>query len=112
MARCRPLWRPSIRERGRALGGAASLGHQRIDDQTVAVLHQEVAHVAELGLLAVALAHQPRVGVGGRGMGRVAAPVGGLRKTRHRGRAQVGWLFTLTAAACNLVRLPKLLAAG
>jgi transposase len=38
--------------------------------------------------------------------------VGGLRKARHRGRARVGWLFTLTATACNLVRLPKLLAAG
>jgi transposase len=38
--------------------------------------------------------------------------VGGLRKTRHRGSARVGWLFTLTAAACNLVRLPRLLAAG
>ena len=38
--------------------------------------------------------------------------VGGLRQTRHRGSARVGWLFTLTAAACNLVRLPKLLAAG
>jgi hypothetical protein len=34
---------------------------------------------------------------------------GGLRKTRHRGTARVGWMFTLTAAACNLVRLPKLL---
>ena len=39
-------------------------------------------------------------------------PVGGLRKTRHRGTARVGWLFTLTATACNLVRLPKLLATG
>jgi len=38
--------------------------------------------------------------------------VGGLRQTRHRGTARVGWRFTLTAAACNLVRLPKLLAAG
>jgi transposase len=38
--------------------------------------------------------------------------VGGLRKTRHRGTARVGWQFTLTATACNLVRLPKLLAAG
>jgi transposase len=35
---------------------------------------------------------------------------GGLRKTRHRGQARVGWNFTLTAAAYNLVRLPKLLA--
>ncbi|MGH2819680.1 MAG: IS5 family transposase [Actinomycetota bacterium] len=38
--------------------------------------------------------------------------VGGLRKTRHRGTARVGWMFTLTAAACNLVRLPKLLRAA
>jgi IS5 family transposase len=36
---------------------------------------------------------------------------GGFRKTRHRGTARVGWLFTLTAAACNLIRLPKLLEA-
>jgi len=35
---------------------------------------------------------------------------GTSRKTRHRGTARVGWMFTLTAAACNLVRLPKLLA--
>jgi transposase len=36
---------------------------------------------------------------------------GGLRKTRHRGLGRVGWSFTLTAAAYNLIRLPKLLAA-
>ena len=35
----------------------------------------------------------------------------GLRKTRHRGVARVGWIFTLTATAYNLVRLPKLLGA-
>jgi transposase len=34
----------------------------------------------------------------------------GLRKTRHRGIRRVGWMFTLTAAAYNLIRLPKLLA--
>lgn len=38
--------------------------------------------------------------------------VGGLAQTRHRGLARVGWMFTLTAAAYNLVRLPKLLATG
>jgi hypothetical protein len=27
-----------------------------------------------------------------------------------RGTPRVGWMFTLTAAACNLIRLPKLLA--
>jgi len=35
-----------------------------------------------------------------------------LRKTRHRGRERVGWQFTLTAAAYNLIRLPKLLGAA
>ena len=33
-----------------------------------------------------------------------------MAKTRHRGLDRVGWMFTLTAAAHNLVRLPKLLA--
>ncbi len=38
--------------------------------------------------------------------------VGGLRKTRHRGRALVEWLFVLTATAYNLVRIPKILIAA
>jgi len=37
--------------------------------------------------------------------------VGGLRKTRHRGRGLVEWFFFLTAAAYNLIRIPKILAA-
>jgi transposase len=37
--------------------------------------------------------------------------VGGLRKTRHRGRGLVEWFFVLTAIAYNLIRIPKLLAA-
>lgn len=37
---------------------------------------------------------------------------GNLRKTRHRGQDRVGWTFMLTAAAYNLVRLPKLLGAA
>jgi len=36
--------------------------------------------------------------------------VAGMRKTRHRGTTRVGWMFTLAAAAYNLVRIPKLLA--
>jgi len=36
---------------------------------------------------------------------------GNLAKTRHRGLDRVGWAFTLTAAAYNLVRIPKLMAA-
>jgi transposase len=35
-----------------------------------------------------------------------------MRKTRHRGRERVGWQFTFTAAAYNLIRLPKLLGAA
>ena len=38
--------------------------------------------------------------------------VGGLRKTRHRGRGLVQWFFVLTAIAYNLIRIPKLLAAA
>jgi transposase len=37
--------------------------------------------------------------------------VGGLRKTRHRGRDLVEWFFVLTAAAYNLIRIPKITAA-
>ena len=33
--------------------------------------------------------------------------MGGLRKTRHRGTARVGWMFALTAAACNLIRFAQ-----
>jgi transposase len=35
--------------------------------------------------------------------------VGMLRKTRHRGVFRVGWVFTFTAAAYNLVRMRNLL---
>lgn len=36
-------------------------------------------------------------------------PIGGQRKTRYRGTPRVGWMFTLAAAAYDLIRLPKLL---
>src|SRR5438309_1337891 len=35
--------------------------------------------------------------------------IGGQRKTRYRGTPRVGWMFTLSAAAYDLIRLPKLL---
>jgi transposase len=38
--------------------------------------------------------------------------IGGQRKTRYRGTGRVGWMFTLSAAAYNLIRLPKLLDAA
>jgi transposase len=34
--------------------------------------------------------------------------VGGMRKLRHRGLELVGWMFTMTAAAYNLVRMRNL----
>ena len=37
--------------------------------------------------------------------------IGGQRKTRYRGTLLVGWMFTLSAAAYDLIRLPKLLGA-
>jgi transposase len=36
--------------------------------------------------------------------------IGGMRQTRHRGKDRVGWMFTFTAAAYNLVRIRKLMA--
>jgi len=38
--------------------------------------------------------------------------VAGLRQTKLRGRGRIDWLFRLTAAAHNLVRMVKLLPAG
>ena len=37
--------------------------------------------------------------------------VGGMRKLRHRGLHIVRWMFTFAAAAYNLGRAPKLMAA-
>jgi IS5 family transposase len=34
--------------------------------------------------------------------------IGGLRKTRHRGRRRVGWIFTFALAAYNLIRIRNL----
>ena len=34
--------------------------------------------------------------------------IGVMRKTRHRGTRRVGWMFTLTAAAYNLIRMRNL----
>ena len=38
--------------------------------------------------------------------------IGGQRKTRYRGTPRVGWMFTLSAATYDLIRLPKLLGAA
>jgi transposase len=36
--------------------------------------------------------------------------VGGMRRPKYRGREKVSWYFTFTAAAYNLIRLPRLMA--
>jgi len=38
--------------------------------------------------------------------------VGGMAQTKFSGLPRVGWMFTLKAAAYNLIRLPRLLATG
>ena len=38
--------------------------------------------------------------------------IGGQRKTHFRGTPRVDWMFTLAAAAYDLIRLPKLLGAA
>jgi hypothetical protein len=38
--------------------------------------------------------------------------VGGMAQTKFRSLARVGWMFTLKAAAYNLIRLPRPLATG
>ena len=42
-------------QRGLAFGGAGGVGEDRIDDEAVAVLHQDMAHVAQLRCLAARL---------------------------------------------------------
>ena len=39
-----------------------------------------------------------------------AKEIGGMAQTKFRGRARVDWRFTMTLAAYNLIRLPKLVA--
>lgn len=60
---------------------------------------------------------QPGYAVSGRMRKRIEEVFGwtkgtaGFRQTHYRGLARVGWMFTLTATAYNLVRLPKLVGA-
>jgi hypothetical protein len=42
----------------------------------------------------------------------IAVTIGGLRKLHHRGRKQVGWVFTFTYARYDLVRMRTLIRAG
>lgn len=59
------------RARG-AVFGLGRFGHQNVDAQAIAVLHEHMPAVAQFGRLAVAFPHEPRVWIGG-------ALVGGVR---------------------------------
>ncbi len=62
-------------EGGDPFGVAVGLGDAGVHDQPMAVLHQGMTHEAELGFHALALAIQPRLRIGGGGMGLVRAPL-------------------------------------
>ena len=38
--------------------------------------------------------------------------IAGMAQTKHRGLARVGWMFEFSAAAYNLIRMPKLMPTG
>src|SRR3954471_18264380 len=58
-----------------ALGGAGGMRRLGVHDQAVAVLHQQVAHIAEPGCLSSGFAVEPGIRVGGGGMCLVAPPL-------------------------------------
>jgi len=60
-------------QRRLALGRAAGMGDLDIHDQPVAVLHEDVPHVAQARFVAPALLEQAGIGVRGAGVGVVAA---------------------------------------
>jgi hypothetical protein len=63
------------RQRREPLGVAGGAGELGIDHQAVPVLHQHVPDEAELRLLAGTFAVQPGIGIGGRGVAVVGAPL-------------------------------------
>ena len=87
-------------QRGVALGEPIGCGDHRGGDQAVAILHQRVAQVTQLRLLAVALLVQPRIGIGGRFMRFIAA----LLAAKVRAIAVVGAVLGAKA----LLRSPRL----
>ena len=67
------LLRFQQQQSGFALGIAIGLGGHRGGDQAVTVLHQRMAEIGQMRLLAVALLVEPGVRIGGRSMGLVRA---------------------------------------
>jgi hypothetical protein len=71
-----PAWnRFSHGQRSVPFAGAHGLGHVGIDDQPMAVLHEHVPQVAQLGLLPLRLLVHAGLGIDGRGMDGGGAPL-------------------------------------
>jgi hypothetical protein len=71
-----PRWRPAEHlERGVTFRETGRFGEFHVDDQCVAVLHEQMPGVAELGGGGVGLAGQPRLRVGGGLVRLVGAPL-------------------------------------
>src|SRR3974390_1133152 len=60
-------------KRNLPFGGARRLAHPTQDRQTIAVLHQRMAHVAQLGRLAITFLVEPRLRLGRACMGLVGS---------------------------------------
>ena len=73
MRRERPSCFSEHQQCGVTLRVAVGMRHHRCGNQPVAVLHQCMAQIAQLRLLAVALLVQPRIAIGGRFMRLVGA---------------------------------------
>jgi len=87
-------------QRGVALGKSIGGRDHRGGDQSVAILHQRVAQIAQLRLLAIALLIESRVGIGGRFMRLIAA----LLPAKVRAIAIVRTILSAKA----LLRSPRL----
>ena len=93
-------------QRGIALGRPVGFPHHRIHDQPVTILHQQIAAVAQLRLLALALTRQLRLRIGLRRM----RPVGPLFAVKvHRGIAGIvgGWQILAILALKTLCSRPR-----
>jgi hypothetical protein len=100
--------------------GCVTLGVDNVHDAQAFVRelrdHSLTPHVAQKPVTAIDRRTSRHLGYAlnqgrrkpSRGSFRVAQTVALLRKTRYRGVARVGWMFTFAAAAFNLVRMRTL----
>src|SRR5919112_1631876 len=80
-----------------ALGGTGGMRGLGIHDQAVAVLHQQVAHIAELGCLSSGFAVEPGIGIGGGGVCLVAPPL--AAEVPRAVPPRLGWLIAAVLGA-------------